>query len=85
MHGAEKTICGYTDGPYVYPCNKGCCSEDCSAKRGALTKATIVKNTQQDQRPVWVPIAIGALVIIILLALLNMLKGKKPFQRRNGR
>lgn len=85
MHGSEKSVCGYTDGPYVYPCNNGCCSEDCSAKRGSLTEGKLIKKAQQDQRPAWVPIAIGALVVLILLALLNMLKGKKPFHRRNGR
>jgi|LakMenE01Jun11ns_1017448.scaffolds.fasta_scaffold9959382_20 hypothetical protein len=78
-------MCGYTDGPYVYPCEKGCCSEDCGSKRGSLTQGKLVEKKPDESRPVWVPFAIGALIVLILFVLLNMLKEKKPFQRRNGR
>jgi hypothetical protein len=40
-------VCGYTDGPYVYTCEKGCCSEDCSATRGNLVQERIREKPTQ--------------------------------------
>lgn len=97
--GQEQSVCGYTDGPYVYTCDKGCCSEDCSATRGNLVKERIrekpVKSWTdklQEVRvqlfgpdmPTGVILLVIVLVLVIILALVNMLKDKKPFHRRNG-
>ncbi len=38
--GKTKSMCGYTEGPYVYPCYSGCCSQDCETVRGDLTDKT---------------------------------------------
>ena len=101
---SEKgSVCAYTDGPYVYTCNKGCCSEDCSATRGNLVKERFKETPNQTwlerfeefrknlriklfgtEMPTGVILIIIGLIIVILLALANMLKDKKPFQRRNG-
>lgn len=103
VQGNDKSICGYTDGPYVYPCYSGCCSQDCGAVRGDLTNKTMApappKKSLFEQfeefrtnlrsklfgdMPTGPLVLIFTLVIVILLALANMLKAKKPlFGRRH--
>lgn len=43
----SMSFCGYTDGPYAYACNTGCCSQDCSTTRGTLVQRTF-QNEEQD-------------------------------------
>lgn len=96
----EGSVCGYTDGPYVYTCDKGCCSEDCKATRGNLVKERLREKTGKSwterlgeirvqlfgtAMPPGVIALVVILVIVVVIAAISMLKEKKPFQRRNGR
>jgi hypothetical protein len=87
--GQTESVCGYEDGPFIYKCNSGCCSRDCSAFRGELTDKKVVTQIETfdtfrtDLRkklfgdiPDGPLILIFILVVIILLALANMLKAK---------
>lgn len=89
LSGQDQSVCGYEDGPFVYKCNTGCCSRDCSTIRGSPTDKTLANPVQNfdtfrsDLRkklfgdmPDGPLILLFILVIVIILALANMLKAK---------
>lgn len=90
LAGAEKSICGREEGPFVYSCPKGCCSQDCEAVRGTLTAGRLAPETsifekfdtfrERLRRQLFGDMPTGpialvfVLIVVIILAFANMLK-----------